>query len=100
MFISGLIFFVYACMMLFNYDFMMERYPTFEITKQQFFFLIGLERTNFVAYVGIYIYGFTKVLDRGYFAYAIPVVSTSINMDCYVNAANWWRKLYRSCING
>ena len=37
MFISGLIFFVYGCIMMFNYDYMIDRYPTFEQLNYRIF---------------------------------------------------------------
>ena len=75
--------------------FMIDRYPTFEDNQTTEFFLNWFGAVNFVAYVGIFIW-VLKVLDRAFFAYAIPVVLLQLIMDCYVNAANWWRKLYRS----
>ena len=59
--------------MMFNYDFMIDRYPTFEDNLTTEFFLNWFGAINFVAYVGILYMGF-KGLDRGFFAYAIPVV--------------------------
>ncbi len=73
MFLAGLIFFVYGAVMMFNTDFMMERYPTFENNQTTVFFLNWFGAVSFVAYVGILYMGF-KGLDRGFFAYAIPVV--------------------------
>ena len=73
MFLAGLIFFLYGTVMMFNYDFMIDRYPTFEDNLTTEFFLNWFGAVNFVAYVGILYMGF-KGLDRGFFAYAIPVV--------------------------
>lgn len=73
MFISGLIFFVYGCIMMFNYDYMIDRYPTFEDNLTTEFFLNWFGAVNFVAYVGILYMGF-KGLERAFFAYALPVV--------------------------
>ena len=39
MFLAGLIFFLYGTVMMFNYDFMIDRYPTFEDNLTTEFFL-------------------------------------------------------------
>ena len=73
MFLAGLIFFLYGTVMMFNYDFMIDRYPTFEDNLTTEFFLNWFGAVNFVAYVGILYMGF-KGLDRAFFVYALPVV--------------------------
>ena len=77
MFIAGLIFFVYGAVMMFNTEFMIGRYSTFEDTQTTVFFLNWFGAVNFVAYVGILYMGF-KGLDRGFFVYAIPLVALQL----------------------
>ena len=77
MFLAGLIFFLYGTVMMFNYDFMIDRYPTFEDNLTTEFFLNWFGAVAFVAYVGILYMGF-KGLDRGFFVYALPLVLLQI----------------------
>ena len=63
--------------MMFNTEFMIGRYSTFEDTQTTVFFLNWFGAVNFVAYVGILYMGF-KGLDRGFFVYAIPLVALQL----------------------
>ena len=98
MFLSRLIFFAYGAVMMFNTDFMMERYPTFENNQTTVFFVNWFGAVNFVSYVGIFYMGF-KGLDRGSLLMQYLLSSTSINNLWIImsQCTNWRGKHYRSC---
>ena len=63
---------LYGAVMMFNTDFMMDRYPTFDNNQTTDFFLTWFGAVTLFLCRHYYM-GF-KGLDRGFFAYAIPVV--------------------------
>ena len=71
LFLTGLIFMLYAGMMAFNTGAFLDRYPTFDNDATNRFFVVWFGLNNIMFLAGIYYMGY-KGLDKGYFVFLIP----------------------------
>ena len=77
LFLSGLIFMLYAGMMTFNTGYFLDRYPSFDNDATNNYFIVWFGLNNIMFLTGIYYIGY-KGLEHGFFIFLIPATVLNI----------------------